>query len=125
MSWYNESGSMQDVVISTRVRFARNLEQYPFASRLTDKDAGEIIEKVKAALPEYRCEEFASGSSHRREAASYMEMHYVSPEFSESDRRRALLTGENGHVQIMVCEEDHLRIQSIVAGFEPENARVC
>lgn len=122
MSWYNESGSMQDVVISTRVRFARNLEQYPFASRLTDKDAGEIIEKVKAALPEYRCEEFASGSSHRREAASYMEMHYVSPEFYESDRRRALLTGENGHVQIMVCEEDHLRIQSIVAGFEPEKA---
>ena len=120
MSWYNESGSMQDVVISTRVRFARNLEDYPFTSRLSDNAAEEIIEKVKAALPDYRCEVF--GASRKREAASYMEMHYVSPEFSESDRKRALLTGENGHVQIMVCEEDHLRIQSIVAGFEPEKA---
>ena len=43
MSWYNEKGDMQDVVLSTRVRLARNLRDYPFVSRLTDKQADEII----------------------------------------------------------------------------------
>lgn len=120
MAWYNEKGEMQDVVISTRVRFARNLEDHPFAARLDDKGADEIIEKVCAALPEYRSERFFDGMNPKCRA--YMEMHYVSPEFVESERHRALLTGENEHVHVMVCEEDHLRIQSIVAGFDPKTA---
>ncbi len=121
MAWFNEKGDMQDVVLSTRVRFARNLEGYPFTSRLDDKGASEIIEKVASALPEYKREDFSSASD-KNACTSYMEMHYVSPEFASSDRRRALLTGEGSAVQIMVCEEDHLRIQSIVAGFDPERA---
>ncbi len=120
MAWFNEKGNMQDVVISTRVRFARNLEGYPFTSRLDDKKASEIIEKVKSALPEYRAEEYAQTPSNT--CRSQMEMHYVSSDFAESSRKRALLTGEGEHIQIMVCEEDHLRIQSIVPGFDPELA---
>ena len=120
MAWYNEKGEMQDVVISTRVRFARNLEEYPFTSRLSDRDADALIEKVCKALPEYGCEKFFDGGAAKCRA--YMEMHYVSPDFAGSSRHRALLTGENEHVRIMVCEEDHLRIQSIVAGFDPQTA---
>jgi len=120
MSWYNEKGEMQDVVLSTRVRFARNLDGYPFTSRLSDKGADEIIEKVSASLPEYSCERFFDGMGAKCRA--YMEMHYVSPEFANSSRHRALLTGEKEHVHIMVCEEDHIRIQSIVAGFAPQQA---
>lgn len=120
MAWYNEKGRMQDVVISTRVRFARNLEDYPFASRLSDKGADEIIDKVCAVLPEYSCERFARADDSK--CRSYMEMHCVSPEFAGSNRHRALLRGENDHVNIMVCEEDHLRIQSIVAGFDISSA---
>lgn len=121
MAWFNEKGDMQDVVLSTRVRFARNLADHPFTSRLDDKGASEIIEKVASALPEYKREDFTAASD-KNVCRSYMEMHYVSPEFASSDRRRALLTGEGSAVQIMVCEEDHLRIQSIVAGFDPERA---
>ena len=120
MAWYNEKGEMQDVVISTRVRFARNLEDYPFTSRLSEKCADEVIDKVCAALPEYRSERFFDGMSDKCRA--YMEMHYVSPEFANTERHRALLTGENEHVHVMVCEEDHIRIQSIVAGFDPQSA---
>lgn len=120
MAWYNEKGDMQDVVISTRVRLARNLKGYPFASRLDDKSADEIINEVSAALPDYSCERFFDANDGK--CASYMEMHYVSPEFAESKKHRALLSGENEHVKIMVCEEDHLRIQSIVSGFAPQMA---
>ena len=120
MAWYNEKGEMQDVVISTRVRLARNLADYPFASRLSDKQADEIIEKVSDVLPEYGAEKFFDGNTAK--CVSYMEMHYVSPEFAASNRHRALLSGEGDRVKIMVCEEDHLRIQGIVAGFDPQRA---
>ncbi|MBE6610259.1 MAG: ATP--guanido phosphotransferase [Ruminococcaceae bacterium] len=120
MAWYTEKGKMQDVVLSTRVRFARNLSEYPFASRLSDTGANEIIEKVSAALPEYSCHRF--GKNSEAKCRSYMEMHYVSPEFVSASHPRALITGENERVAIMVCEEDHLRIQSVVSGFDPESA---
>ena len=51
MAWYTESGEMLDVVISTRVRFARNLSEYPFPARLDEKGRGEIIEKVSVMTP--------------------------------------------------------------------------
>lgn len=50
MAWYNESGAENDVVISSRVRFARNIAGYPFGSKLTDAARSEIIEKVTKAL---------------------------------------------------------------------------
>ncbi len=120
MAWYNEKGDMQDVVISTRVRLARNIEEYPFASRLDDKSADAIIDKVSGALPEYSCERFFDANDGK--CVSYMEMHYVSPEFAGAKKHRALMSGEGDHVKIMVCEEDHLRIQSIVPGFDPQSA---
>ena len=120
MAWYSEKGDMQDVVISTRVRFARNLADFPFPARLDEKGAVNVIDTVAGTLSDYGCERF--GSSDKGKLRSYMEMRFVSPEFSVSDRTRALLSGENDRVKIMVCEEDHLRIQSIVAGFAPELA---
>lgn len=120
MAWFNNNGNMQSVVISTRVRLARNLNGYPFASRLDDRQADEIIERVSSALPEYSVEKFFDANTQK--ILSYMEMHDVSPEFAASHRHRALLTGMGSSVKIMVCEEDHLRIQSIVAGFDPEKA---
>ncbi len=120
MSWYNEKGDMQDVVLSTRVRLARNLRDYPFVSRLTDKQADEIINKVCSALPDYGCEKYFEGNGYK--CRSQMEMHYVSPEFVSAENHRALLSGEGDKVKIMVCEEDHLRIQSILPGFNPKEA---
>ena len=120
MAWYTESGEMQDVVISTRVRFARNLSEYPFPARLDEKARIQMIDTVSGSLSDYGCERFTADE--KMKLRSYMEMHFVSPEFASSDRARALLSGENDRVKIMVCEEDHLRIQSIVAGFEPKKA---
>ncbi len=120
MAWYTESGDMQDVVISTRVRFARNLSDYPFPARLDEKGRADVIDAVSGTLNDYGCERFTSSEKERLNA--YMEMHFVSPEFASSNKMRALLSGENDRVKIMVCEEDHLRIQSIVAGFAPKKA---
>ena len=120
MAWYNEKGVNDGIVLATRVRLARNLADYPFSGRLTSAGASEIIEKVRSALPEYGSVSFSSLS--QAEAHSYVERHYVSPAFTDRRLPRTLLTGEGERVQIMVCEEDHLRIQSFVPGFDPQSA---
>ena len=120
MAWYNEKGVNDGIVLATRVRLARNLTDYPFSGRLTATGASEIIEKVKNARPDYGSVNFSSISV--PEAHSYVERHYVSPTFIDRRLPRALLTGDGERVQIMVCEEDHLRIQSIIAGFDPQSA---
>ncbi|MBQ9115794.1 MAG: ATP--guanido phosphotransferase [Clostridia bacterium] len=120
MAWYNEEGKKESTVLSTRVRFARNLADYPFTGRLSSAGATEVIEKIRAALPDYGAVNFSSISA--PEAQSYVERHYVSPMFTDKRLPRVLLTGEGEDVQIMLCEEDHIRIQSIVAGFDPQRA---
>ena len=50
MLWYEMTGRDSDVVVSTRVRLARNLEDYPFGPRLNEASRAEIIEKVKSVL---------------------------------------------------------------------------
>ena len=48
MAWYNTVGKDADTVISSRVRLARNINGYPFASRLDAAGANEMIEKVRS-----------------------------------------------------------------------------
>ena len=50
MAWYNDIGKENDVVVSSRIRFARNIADYPFESKMDDTSAKEIIEKVTKAL---------------------------------------------------------------------------
>ena len=50
MAWYNESGRDTDVILSSRVRFARNIKDYPFSPLLDETGASEIISKVRDAL---------------------------------------------------------------------------
>lgn len=101
-----------NTVISTRVRFARNLADYPFASRMDKTSAREINERVRAALPDYDYVSFDDISPLR--AKAYVEEHAVSPEFLRSPYEHGLLT--RGDIKIMVCEEDHLRVQCIMEG---------
>ena len=57
---------------------------------------------------------------HRREA--YAERYTVSAEFAAKNTPHALISKEDDGTYIMVCEEDHLRIQSIVPGFDLKSA---
>lgn len=122
MAWHNTVGKNADTVISSRVRLARNINGYPFASRLDAAGANEIIEKVSAPLESagFRKINFADLSPIM--TTSYVERHYVSPEFANQESPHALLLQEQIGVAVMVCEEDHLRIQSILPGLALEEA---
>lgn len=122
MAWYNTIGRNPDTVISSRVRLARNINGYPFASKLDANGANEIIEKVSAPLENagFRKVNFSDLSPIM--ATSYVERHYVSPEFATKETPHALLLQEQTNIAVMVCEEDHLRIQSILPGLALEEA---
>lgn len=118
MSWYNTNGAENDVAISTRIRFARNIADYPFASRLDKTSAHEIIDKVCGVLSEgdgWRKIDFDGISD--AEAQSYVESHLASPEFTAEKYPHVLLINDAADMAVMVCEEDHLRMQCIKSGL--------
>jgi len=103
-----------DVVLSTRVRFARNIKDYPYKDRLEENAAKEIIERVRNALgDEYTAAGFESFD--RNKSFSYVENHIVSREFAKMVLPHELF--EKGDTKLMVCEEDHIRLQVIKKGF--------
>lgn len=125
MSWYNTLGEHGDIVLSTRVRLARNLEDYPFPVRLDRDGKKQVCECVKEALSDYTenglkfidMEELSRG-----DAVSLAEKHLISPEFAYDATGRALLQSEDEEINIMLCEEDHIRIQVILPGLSQKEA---
>ncbi len=112
-----------DVVISTRVRLARNLSDFPFPCKLNEKGKQMVVDKVETAIKESNSAlsgeiQFLDLSKmNDAQRTSLVEHHLVSPEFISDTKGRALLVTKDNKISIMVNEEDHLRIQVIKEGF--------
>lgn len=116
---------MTDAVnISSRVRLARNLREYPFPDRMSDAQKAEVIEKVKAAVGNLSKKLLFVNLSElsELELVAMVERHLISPEFADKQSGRALAVSEDESVSIMINEEDHLRIQVILPGLCVEEA---
>lgn len=122
MAWYNTSGKENGTVLSSRIRFARNIEGYPFEAHLDDAKANDLVNKVGDLLSQNGFDKIDFSKISRNEAASYVEKHYVSREFAEKKAPRALMLNEACGLAVMVGEEDHLRIQCILPGLALEEA---
>ena len=117
----HRTNEARDVVFSTRIRFARNCKEYPFAAKLDRTSAAEIIEKVtRAAGDDYIVTDMQPLSA--AEAARLVERHRVSREFLSVTVPHILLEHKTDNVAIMVCEEDHIRLQSFAVGFDLQGA---
>lgn len=123
MKWYERSGEQPDVVLSSRVRFARNVEGYPFEGRLSDEGAREIIDKLGEVLtPQagFTKTDFTKLTPVEIERAA--EDHTVSNDFAAKKTPHALFSCDADGVYVMACEEDHVRIQAIVPGLDLQGA---
>ena len=126
--WYETSGKNGEVVISTRIRLARNLEQYPFPIRCNAQVKQEIAEKVKDAVlnsnsviaPHFSCIDIDNIDA--GEKVSLVERHLVSPEFISEKSQKYLLLLDDESVSIMINEEDHIRLQVMREGFDLDKA---
>lgn len=123
--WYNAKGEHNDVILSTRVRFARNLEEYPFPSRLDAEGREKVCQSVRDALSDVsgiKLHYIDMTDLTDKQAVALAERHLISPEFTSGGKGRALLLSDDESVSIMLCEEDHIRIQVIKGGLDLEGA---
>lgn len=122
--WYQTAGPQGDVVISTRVRLARNLPDMPFPASMTAGNRAALTEKVRAALQDtpWNFRYLDMAAMPETAAVSLAERHLISPEFARREAGSGLLLSEDESVSIMLCEEDHVRLQVLCAGMQLEQA---
>ncbi|WP_316607898.1 protein arginine kinase [uncultured Ruminococcus sp.] len=115
---------MSEAVVSTRIRLARNLKDYPFPIRLPADKACEIVDKVGEALKDsdIRFHRIDLDSVSDAIRVAMIERHLVSPDFISAKEGRAVFLSDDNAISIMVNEEDHIRLQVIKDGFEPDEA---
>jgi len=130
VGWLDASGESADIVISTRVRLARNLEGYAFAGRARDGERLRVLAQVREAMGSIRS--LDNGVMVRvdelppEDRLLLHERHLVSRELAGLDPQRPVRSGAAVYLtrgtSIMVNEEDHLRLQSLLSGFHVAEA---
>jgi protein arginine kinase len=128
MTWYRDVGPEGDIVISTRIRLARNLKDYPFPERMNAEQRHKVMELVSSAIINgnsaiSKTFEFMDMEKISRvQAMSLAERHIISPEFAEKRGDSGLLLNKDESISIMINEEDHIRIQAMRAGLDFDKA---
>lgn len=107
-----------DVCISSRIRFARNLENHFFLLKASLKEQEEIIEEVKEVITKLNHFQFYGDERLNEIFLNYLlERHLVSPDFVLSKNKKGVFIDSEEKISIMINEEDHLRLQVLGGGF--------
>jgi len=118
-SWLDKAESK--IIFSSRIRLARNMSDVPFPSRADDSQRKEVLDKINTSclktklLNNYRFIEMQTLSNLDKQV--FLERHLVSTEHILDGKGKGLIVSNNQEVSIMINEEDHLRIQAVVGGF--------
>lgn len=128
--WLKGTGPESNIVISSRVRLARNLEGFPFFGWAKTKEKEEILAVGKRALGKSKFMKNALLLDMKElseiDRQFLVERHLMSPEHLINPEYKALCVDEREIVSIMINEEDHLRIQVLQSGFNVIEAwRMC
>ena len=121
MSWYLEDGKDSDVVVSSRIRFARNIENIKFARIASDEELKKVLallkdSKIDRSLHFIKLEDLDAIMQN-----SLVEKQVISNDLLKM-KNAGILLNDNEDVAIMINEEDHLRIQVMKPGFNLEDA---
>jgi len=124
-------GPHADIVLSTRVRLARNLRDFPFGLRSAENERDAVLELARGAAEQSSAladgTAIAMASLQPMSRKLLLERHLVSNELVGADgadppRSAALLLAAEESLGVMVNEEDHLRLQSLISGFRLREA---
>ncbi|MHB9146644.1 MAG: protein arginine kinase [Symbiobacteriia bacterium] len=123
--WMDGTGPENDVVLSSRIRLARNLEGVPFPHLLEPAQAETLLRDAQKATTEFNRYGFLGKVGFYRladvapvERQMLVEKHLISPAQAEDVQYKAVVLSEDESVSIMVNEEDHLRIQCLFPGLQ-------
>ena len=120
--WLRGTGPESDIVVSSRIRLARNLADFPFIRRCSDEDRLSIERTVRARMEtldgwdEISYVDIQDLSEIDRQFL--VERQLISREIAEADGSRAVALDPGERYSVMINEEDHLRIQVMNSGLD-------
>ena len=124
--WLRGSGPESDIVISSRIRLARNLADFPFVRKCTLQDRDSIESTVREYLHEnesFRNVTYLDVDSLSSVDRQFLvERQLISRELSDGDGPRAVAVHPQEKYSLMINEEDHLRLQVMNSGLDLESA---
>jgi protein arginine kinase len=130
MGWLDASGPNSDIVLSTRIRLARNIEGYAFTARARDGERLRVLAQARQAVE--GVQSLAGAVTYRidelnpTDRALLHERHLVSKELAGLDPQHPLRSGAavilGDRLGLMINEEDHLRLQALRSGFAVNEA---
>jgi protein arginine kinase len=122
-SWLTHQGPENDVVISTRIRLARNCTRHQFPHRASPVERTMVFEEVSDAFgrsdlrDSFDCVNF--NTLDKRQQEFLVEERCASRDLASADGDRGVAHGWSGRISVMINEEDHVRVQCIDAGCRP------
>lgn len=117
-----------DVVISSRVRLARNLNDFPFPLKMTKEHELKVLDRVRDSVLNNKKSQknkftfIDIGQLDALNRQVLLEKHLISPDMAQSTRERGVLLSGDGTISIMINEEDHVRLQCIYHGMKIDDA---
>lgn len=123
MNWYIQSGKDSDVVLSTRIRFSRNIQGLPFALK-TKEQIENLHNKIQEKLfgIGYGLQFFKLKDMDEITKQSLVEKNLITMQFAKNrNGLNAILLNDDENICIMLNEKDHLKIQVYSSGLELEN----
>ncbi len=120
--WLRGQGPENDIVISSRIRLARNLSGYPFDSKMSKQDRESIDSAVQAILPEVFQEEDTLYLDIEKigplNCQFLAERQLISREHALGEGKRSVVIDPKERFSLMINEEDHLRLQAVASGLD-------
>lgn len=124
--WLDGTGPSSDIVLSTRVRLARNLKDVPFTHRAREEQLAMVyssaITAVRKTPPLAQTTAFQMRDLTPLDRQFLVERHLISNDLADNAKLRGLLVMPDESVAVMVNEEDHLRLQALASGFQLRSA---
>lgn len=124
-NWMDGSGPNADTVISSRVRLARNLAEYPFPQRMSPTQAREVLDRIRRAVVAVnrranvgRLELYDMSEMSALDRQVLVEKHLISPQHAEFKEGAGIVLRDDETIAVMVNEEDHMRIQCLAPGLD-------
>ncbi|USK70395.1 protein arginine kinase [Peribacillus asahii] len=123
-SWMNHEGPESDIVLSSRVRLARNFKEYTFPTLFSHEEAKSILELIKKRLESEvnseigQLEMIEMEQLQALEKRVLVEKYLISPKLVDESTHGACLLSDDEVISVMINEEDHVRIQCLMSGLQ-------
>ncbi|MFA6940912.1 MAG: protein arginine kinase [Clostridiaceae bacterium] len=125
INWTKSSSSNDDIVLSSRIRLARNVKGTPFPNKLDKDGARGLSKKIIDSFLKDNNENFSSVNLWENDKLNnrvYYEKHLISKKLINNREISSFIYNRDETVSLMINEEDHLRIQTITAGLNLKEA---